>query len=146
MTFAAATRAAAVQLLKDYAADVDIKLQVYPGRPASLYPPTAFVDRMSEAIDYRGVVLFQRTPEVDVVVLHGVFDSLEAVAQRDAFVDGFLAWVANRVHAAGANTTIGLVGVEDEPTFVPDWLAPEQQRIYYGTRLTLRGYAEAQTV
>lgn len=146
MSFAAATRAAAVSMLEAYKASVDIKLQIYPGRPASIYPPTAFVDRMDESIEYRGVVLFQRTPEVDVLVLHGEFDSLEAVTQRDAFVDGFLTWVANNVHAAGANTTIGLVAVADEPTYVPDWLPQERQRIYYGTRLTLRGYAEAQTV
>jgi hypothetical protein len=142
IAFSSAIRAAAVTLLKDYAADADIKLQVYPARPASVFPPCAFVDRMSESIEYPSSVNWrQRTPRVEVLVLHGIFDSGDAVAQRDRFVDGFLDWVTDNVHAADPNTTIGLVSVEDDPGYVNDWMKPEHQRTYYATRLTLEGFA-----
>ena len=72
-------RAAAVTLLKAYAAAAGVKLQVYPGRPASLFPPTAFVDRMPETDDSFTVRLNQRTLSVEVLLVHGLFDSLEAV-------------------------------------------------------------------
>ena len=141
--FSAAVRAAAVDLLKDYAASAGVKLQVYPGRPASLHPPTAFVDRIPESVEYNGH-LMQRRPRADVLVLFGDFDSKEAVTQRDAFVDGFLAWVRENFGAAGANTTLGLVSMEDEPTWTPDWMPRQQEtfRSYYAVRLTLEGYAE----
>ena len=141
--FAANLRAAAVDLLEDYAASTTpaLKLQVYRARPASIFAPCAFVDRMSESVVYLGPILRQRTPRAEVLVLHGLFDSGEAVDQRDAFVDGFLDWVTDNVHAAGAETTVGAVGIEDEPTFVPDWLRPELQRTYYASRITLEGFA-----
>lgn len=143
--FQAAMRGAAVDLLTDYATSAGVKLQVYPGRPASLFPPTAFPDRITETFEYPGAVTWrQRSPRVEVVVVHGVFDSKEAVDQKDAFVDGFLDYVTDRVHAAGANTTIGLVSVEDEPAWQPDW-SPANLKgaiaIYYATRLTLEGFA-----
>ena len=138
--FATQIRAAAVELLTAYAADVGVKLQVYRARPASVFPPCAFVDSMSEVVEYFGPAIRQRTPRAEVVVLHGLFDSGDAVDQRDAFVDGFLDWVTDDVHAAGADSTLGLIGVDDEPNFVTDWLAPENQRSYYATRLTLEGF------
>lgn len=135
-----ATRAAAVELLEDYAASASIKLQVYRARPASVHAPTAFVDRMTSRIE-RTVQLFQRYPRAEVIVLHGLFDSGEAVDQRDAFVDGFFDWCQDHLDAAGPNTTLELLAVEDIPVFVPDWLSPESQRSYYATRITLEGFA-----
>ena len=142
IAFSSAMRDAAVELLRDYAADADLGLQVYRARPASVHPPCAFVDRMSETVDYPGSVTWrQRTPRVEVVVLHGIFDSGDAVDQRDRFVDGFLDWVTDNVHAADPNTTIGLVAIEDDPAYVNDWARPENQRTYFATRLTLEGFA-----
>ena len=141
----ASARAACVDLLTDFAADEGIKLQVYPGRPKSLFPPSAFVDRITETLEWSGTGWPQRTVRAEVVVVHGVFDSKEAVDQKDAFVDGFVYWVADNVHAAGANTTIGLVSVEDEPAWQPDWRPANTTNgpdpIYYATRLTLEGFA-----
>lgn len=132
-----AMRAAAVDFMEDYAASASIKLQVYPARPASIYPPTAFVDSLAETIDYTN--LNQRHPTADVVVIHAVFDSKEAADQRDAFVDGFIDWVMSNVHGAGANTTIGVVELQDIPDFIPEWLPPAVQKTYYASRITLRG-------
>jgi len=140
-TFRADMRAAAVDLLKDYADDSNIKLQVYEGRPRSIVPPTAFVDSISGTYDYLGPTTYQEKPRVQVIVLHALFDSKEAVTQADAFVDGFFTYQLDQFHAAGANTILGLVDSEDEPDYVPDWLPPEQQRTYYATRLTLEGLA-----
>jgi hypothetical protein len=139
-------RAAAVTLLTDYAANAGTKLQVYPGRPKSLFPPTAFVDRISESLEYPGSTTWrQRTVRCDVIVIFGNFDSKEAVDQKDAFVDGFLDWATDNVHAAGANTTIGVTAVEDEPAWTPDWRPANTTNgpdpIYYATRLTLEGFA-----
>lgn len=140
--FSAAVRAAAVSLLEGYRDEADIKLQIYRARPASLNPPAAFIDRMLERADYPSSVTWrQRYPRAEVIVLHGLFDSGEAVDQRDTFVDGFMDYVTDRVHEAGANTTIALVLVEDIPVYVPDWVRPELQRSYFGTRLTLEGFA-----
>jgi hypothetical protein len=146
IAFQAACRAAAVTLLADFAADFGIKLQVYAARPRSLFPPTAFVDRITETVEYPGGVTWrQRTTRVEVMVVHGVFDSAEAVAQKDAFVDGFMDWATDRVHEAGAHTTIGLTAVEDEPAWQPDWRPANTTNgpdpIYYATRLTLEGFA-----
>ncbi len=138
--FEAAMRAAAVTLTKDYADSIDLKVQVYRARPASVNPPTAFVDRMTARIDYTAG-LFQRYPRAEVIILHGLFDSGDAVDQRDRFVDGFFEWVLDNVHEAGPNTTISLVGVEDIPVYVDDWRPAAQQRSFFATRLTLEGFA-----
>jgi hypothetical protein len=139
--FTTQCREAAVTLLTDYAADAGVGLQVYRARPASVHPPTGFVDKVRESVDYLAAAPYQRNITVDVVVIWGLFDGGTAVDQRDAFVDGFLEWISERVHAAGANTTIGVSGVEDDPSFVNDWMKPELQRTYYATRFSLEGFA-----
>jgi hypothetical protein len=137
----AAMRAAAVAFLTDYAASASVKMQVYPARPRSIAPPTGFVDLIREHIDYVGVTLRQRTPAADVIVVHGIFDSKEAADQKDAFVDGFLDWANTRYHQAGANTLIAVTDTEDLPNYVPEWMPPEKQLVYYATRITLEGLA-----
>lgn len=139
--FRSAVRAAAVELLEDYAAQENLALQVYRARPRSINPPTAFIDRIVDPpIEYFGPQNLQRSTSVEIVVLHGLFDGGPAVDQADAFVDGFLRYVAGQVHAAGGNTTIAIVEAADESSYVPDWLQPDLQRTYFGTRLTLEGY------
>lgn len=139
--FRTQVRAAAVELLEDYAAAENLSLQVYRARPRSINPPTAFIDRIVDPpIDYLGPQNLQRTTSVEIVILHGLFDGGVAVDQADVFVDGFLRYVAGQVHAAGANTTIAVIEAADESTYVPDWLPPDLQRTYFGTRLTLEGY------
>jgi hypothetical protein len=141
MGFRADVRAAAVAFLTDYAADANLRLQIYPARPRSIHTPTAFIDNIREARNYTGPTLVQRTPTVEIIVLHGLFDSKDAVDQGDAFVDGFLAWVDARPHQAGGSTTVGAVSTEDIPTFVPDWLPPALQDTYYATQIDLEGFA-----
>jgi len=135
-----AYRLAAVTFLTDFATDSGIGLQVYPGRPRTIYPPTAFVDKINETYTPFTERHFQRTPEVIVTVLHGLFDSADAVAQADRFVDGLLEWVTDNPHAAGGNTLIRVSVTEDVPDYVPEWLPPEQQRTYYATQVTLEGF------
>ena len=132
-------RAAAVTLLTDYASNANVKLQVYPARPRSINPPTAFVDIIRESIEYLGPTLRQRRPIADVVVIHGIFDSKEAADQKDAFVDGFLDWVNTRYHAVGTNTLVAVTDTTDEPNYVPEWMPPEQRVVYYATRITVEG-------
>lgn len=134
-------RTAAVTLLTDYAASVDLKLQVYRARPASLYVPTAFVESVSELLTEFTVTTRQRVPTVLVRVVWGLFDSGTAVDQSDTFVDGFLDWVADNVHASGANTTITAVRTSDDPTWVPDWFKQEDQKTYFTTLIALEGFA-----
>lgn len=141
MSFAADARKAAVDLMEGYAAAAGTKLQAYRARPASIYAPTAFVDSVDERISYSGPSLFSRTVVVSVIVLHGTFDHGEEVDQRDAFVDGFLAYAATRYHQAGANTILGVTVARDVPAYVPDWLPPERQKVYYATEFLLEGLA-----
>jgi hypothetical protein len=141
MGFQADVRAAAVELLTDYAANAYVRLQVYPARPRSIAPPTAFVDGIRESIEYVGMTLRQRRPVADVIVIHGIFDSKEAADQKDAFVDGFLDWVTTNYHAAGSNTLVAVTETEDLPNYVPEWMPPAAQLVYYATRLTMEGLA-----
>jgi hypothetical protein len=139
--FQSLMRAAAVSLLTDYAASTTppITLQVYPARPRSIAPPTGFVDAIRESITC--TALHQRVPTADVIVVHGIFDSKEAADQKDAFVDGFVDYVMDRFHEAGANTLVAVTETEDLPDYVPEWMPPNEQRTYYATRISLEGLA-----
>jgi hypothetical protein len=139
LQFQTEMRAAAVQMLRDFAADFDLELQIYPGRPRSIRPPCAFIDRLRETINFDGIR--QRLVQVDVIVLHGLFDSKDAAAQKDAFVDGFVDWASDHYHAAGANTILEPRSIEDDPNYTPDWQPEEVQRSYYASLITLEGFA-----
>lgn len=150
MGFQAQMRAAAVTLLTGYAADLvgtppdqvaRVKLQVYPARPRSIFPPTAFVDALRETLPPDGSMLVRRLPIAEVIVIHGLFDSKEAADQKDDFVDGFIDWTLDRIHQAGARTTIAVTATEDIPDYVPEWLPPAEQKTYYATRISLEGLA-----
>jgi hypothetical protein len=136
----AAYRAAAVAFLNDYAASASVKLQVYPGRPRTLNPPSGFVDAIRETYSSFTESHYQGTPQVDVVVVFGLFDSKDAVEQKDAFVDGFVAWAYANPHESGANTLIQVASTEDIPAFVNDWVPPPEQRTYFATSITLEGF------
>lgn len=130
-------RLAAVQLLTDFRQEFDIKLQVYPARPRTLNPPSAFVDRLRETIVFDG--LRQRVVQVDIIVVHGLFDSKDAADQRDAFVDNFIDWTSDSYHAAGGSTVLEPRQIEDDPNFVPDWIL-DRQVSYYATTIILEGF------
>jgi hypothetical protein len=134
-------RAALVTSLTAYGAAANINLQVYPGRPMTLAPPTVFVDRIDERIDYTAH-LRQRHPTAQVVAVWGTFDSKESVNQRDAFVDAWLDAITDAPHAANAATVVELNQISDEPVFNPDW-GNEAQRStsYYATRFFVEGLA-----
>lgn len=142
MGFQADCRAASVALLRDYAASVSVRLQVYPGRPRTINPPTAFVDTIRESLTFTGISLYQRRPIVELIYVHGLFDSADAAGAADAFKDGFVEWVAVRYHEAGANTLIAPSELEDLPTFVNDWMPPAEQRTFFATRISLEGFAQ----
>jgi hypothetical protein len=139
--FRTQTRQAAVTLLTDFAKDVGLKLQIYPGRPRSINAPTAFVDSIRETYQYSNVTWRLRQPTLDIIILWGLFDSKEAVDQADQFADAFLDWVTDRYHAAGPNTIVGITEIVDDPTYVPDWQQPAEQRTYFATRVSLEGLA-----
>jgi hypothetical protein len=141
IAFRTEMRAAAVALLEGYAQAASVKLQVYPGRPRSVNPPTAFVDLISEKFEYSNVSWRMRLCTVEVILLHGLFDSKEAVDQADAFSDAFLDYATDALHQAGGNTTLAVVEMTDDPTYVPDWQPPSEQRTYYATRISVEGRA-----
>jgi hypothetical protein len=155
MTLRVDMRTACVALLTDYTASASPvpKMQIYRARPRTVSAPSAFVDVVRETRVYQGVQLVQRTMQADVRILHGPreigggsFDSGDAVDQADRFVDGFVAWVDANVHEIGSNTTIGAVSVEDDPTYIPDWLPINEQMSYFSTVITLEGYAASLTI
>lgn len=117
-------------------------MQVYSGRPLSIYAPTGFVDLMGDnTTDFPGSsTIYQHAPIVEIITVWGLFDSKEAVDQRDAFVDAFHEWVRARPHEAGARSLFSPRTLTDLPTWIPDWLPEEQQRTYYATRITLEGF------
>lgn len=141
MSIRADARAAVLSLLEDCAAaqTAPIKLSTYPGRPASIAAPHAFIDTVSEGDDYPGPLARQRSVTVEAVLLHGLFDSKSAVEQADAFMDALVDYVTDRREAAGANRTIAITSIADEPSYVPDWIRGEQ-KTYYATRITFEAY------
>jgi len=130
-------RQGAVELLTEFGQDFGIKLQVYPARPRTINPPTAFIDKMREAITFDAAR--DRVVQVDIVIVWGEFDSKEAADQRDAFVDAFVDWVSDRYHAAHPSTVLEPRTVEDDPVFIAEWLPPERQRPWFATTITLEG-------
>jgi len=136
----AAYRQAAAAFLQDYAGYAGVTLQVYPARPRTLFPPTGFVDRITETYTSFTERTFQRVPLVTVVVVFGLFDSKDAADQKDAFVDGFVDWSYAHGHESGPNSLIRASEAEDLPDYVNDWAPPEQQRTYYAVRITLEGF------
>ena len=98
IAFQTKLRQACVDLLTTYKATVP-DLDVYPGRPMTLYPPHGFVDKIDERINYTNG-LRQRHPIAQIVVIWGVFDSKNTAEQRDALVDGFLDVVTDAAEQA----------------------------------------------
>lgn len=144
MGFRADVRAAAVALLEGYKAASGIRLQVYPGRPATISPPTGFVDAVNE-----GSILYTagpiiRTPVADIILIQGLFDSKDATEQQDALIDGFMAYVRANYSQAGAGSLVTITSVSDIPNFTPDWILDAP--IYYATRLTLEGLKSSGTL
>jgi hypothetical protein len=138
-------REAVVALLTAYRQAAGIGLQIYPGRPESILPPTAFREQQPE--DQRSNDLLrqrQRTIQSQWLIVWGLFDSAEAAAQRDDFVDGFTALVLDNPHQAHPNTEIHIPpgGVVDIPVWNPDWGSDLQRNTsFYATRITVEGFA-----
>jgi hypothetical protein len=128
--------------LQAFKTDSGLNLQVYPGRPASLHPPSIWQDERRDTVEFSGVHDFQamdHTMEVDIVALHGLFDSKDAVEQRNAFVDSFLSWLRSHRAAglAGPTSVLARLSLRDNANYVPDWVPPAQQVAYYATVITL---------
>jgi len=125
-----------------FKADSGLTLQIYPGRPRTLVPPSIWQDRRRDTISFRGardVNFMGHVLTTELVALHGLFDSAEAVAQRDAFVDAFTSYVrANRdTGLAGPNSVLLSMVVDDVPNYVPDWVPERDQLTYFATLITL---------
>ena len=135
-------RQAVVDLLTAYKTSAGLNLQIYPGRPMSIFPPTIFRDAQPEDQNPAGISTRQRNIHSQWVAVWGTFDSAEAAAQRDDFVDGFTAYVLGNAHKAGGGTDLYIGPIADLPAFQPDW-GPEDQRntVYYATRITVEGFA-----
>ncbi len=141
LPFAAQVRTATMSLLNGTASAAGIKLQTYRGRPRDIKPPTAFIDLFRETwTDYTGVIYAAHNITVEAIVLFGLFDSGEAVDQRDRFMDSFYEYALPLYHVAGGNSTFAVTEAVDDPTYVPDWLQPSEQRTYFSTRISLEAF------
>jgi len=142
-TTAAVSLSANIQsTLVAFKADSGLNLQIYPGRPRTLVPPSIWQDRRRDTISFRGardVNFMGHVLTTELVALHGLFDSADAVAQRDAFVDAFTSYVrANRdTGLAGPNSVLLSMVVDDVPNYVPDWVPERDQLTYFATLITL---------
>lgn len=130
-----AARTGAKALMTGYKTSASSKVQVYGGRPSSIYPPTLFIDAINDPaiITTRGPRL--RTPAVDIIAIQGIFDSEEAADNQDALIDDFLDYVRVHFDIAGAGIVVTADRVEDLPAYVPDWI--ENAPVYYASRVTL---------
>lgn len=128
-----------MSLLDGYKADNPGALrQTYAGRPASLFPPSGFVDAINEPNILITAGPTQREPSIELILIQGLFDSEEAVNNQDALVDGFIDYIRSHIHASGASTLIAnSVSTTDIPNYQPDWILDAP--IYYASRVTLGG-------
>lgn len=133
-------RTAALALLDAYkAANPDALKQTHHARPMSLFPPSGFVDAIVESsIDYTPAGT-QRTPNVVIRFVRGTFDRGDVGDANDDLVDGFIAFVVDNRHAAGANTLSVITAAEDDDGWIPEWFPPDKQQAYYTTTVTLSG-------
>lgn len=145
IAFETSCRAGAVALVTGYQTASSVNLgQVYRARVAQLKTPSVFIDSVAENTEAFTVREAQRTVRVGIRCVWGVYDAGTTVDARDAFVDGFYAYIAdNGDHAFGANTTCSWVSVADDETWTPDWLPPDRQpsQPMYSTLITLEGFA-----
>lgn len=142
VAFRTACREAAMDLMRDYVDSVDgLTMQLYRARPRKLFPGAAFVDGIRETLTQYVGTTYHRNIEVDIAVIHELFDSGDAVDMADRFVDGFIPWVAERFHAAAANTLVEVSAVADDPSYRPDWIPEKERRTYFATIITLGGFA-----
>mgnify|MGYP001451694757 CR=1 FL=1 len=136
-----AVRAGAVTLADGYRTDAGLKLgQVYRARPAQIKTPSVFVDSVSESADSFTTAEYQRVVRVGIRIVWGVYDSGQSVDQRDAFVDGFYAWVADRPRAFDGNADCVWIATDDDEAWSPSWI-PNDQSVYFSTLVTLEGRA-----
>ena len=120
------------------AANPTMLKQTYPGRPLSIFAPSAFIEAIDEAdITYTPAGM-QRTPAVRVRLVQGAFDSADTVDSSDLLVDAFIEYVVDNRHAAGPNTLFLVESVDDEAGWFPEWI-PDPQRAYFASVVTLRG-------
>jgi phenylpyruvate tautomerase PptA (4-oxalocrotonate tautomerase family) len=137
--FRASLRGAAITLLDGYkAANNGVLKQTHRARPMSIFPPCAFVDSISESIEYTPAGA-QRTPDVTIRFVRGVFDRADVADETDDLIDGFVDYVVDNRHAAGPNTLVTISSVDDDDGWIPDWVPEEQRRPYYSTTATLSG-------
>lgn len=143
IAFQTKMRAGVMTLLREYITGAGIKGQIYPGRPSVLMVPSFFPDTMNEETVFTGPKNRQRTVRAAVIAVWGVFDSLEAVNQRDAFCDGFADYVTDHRDVIDPAATIGSIAFDDLPDYVPNWLPENELVTYFATRITLEGYVSA---
>lgn len=139
ITFATLARTQTLELLRQIAEDLDIKLSIYEGRPTVIAPPHAFIDRVSERLDHETIDFQHRHPRLVVKICWGLFDSKDAVLQRDRFVDAFVDWFFTNPHAWHANTLQAPVTIQDDPSFVAQWSRTSGP--FYATEITVEGLA-----
>lgn len=136
-----AVRAGAVTLVTGYRDSVNARLgQVYRARVAQIKTPSVFIDTVSEGADSFVSAEYQRVVRVGIRIVWGVYDAGPTVDSRDAFVDGFYAWVADHPRAFDGNADCVWIGTEDDEAWQPAWI-PNDQSIYFSTLVTLEGRA-----
>lgn len=138
----AAVRAAALNLLDGYKATLPASklAQTFQARPASITPPSAFVDAINEPDITWTNAGMTRTPQVLIRFVRGSFSSGDVAEANDDLVDGFILYVRDNFHAAGANTISVITAAEDDDGWIPEWIEPPPgvpARAYYSTIVTL---------
>jgi len=129
-------------MLQAFKAEASLRLQIYPGRPATLVPPSIWQDVRRDTINFLGsrdTNFMDHVMTVELVALHGLFDSAEAVTQRDAFVDAFASYVRQHrdTGLAGPNSVLRAMRLTDIPNFTPDWVPERDRTTYYATLITM---------
>ncbi len=136
-----AARAGTVTLVDGYRTAAGLELgQLYRARPLQIKSPSVWIDSLVENTDAFTVEESQRVVRVTLRVVWRVYDTGDAVDQRDRFVDGFYAHVMDNYHAFGANAECNWIAVSDDPDWTPEWI-PGDTESKFLTEITLEGRA-----
>jgi hypothetical protein len=112
-TFRADMRAAGLALLNGFRTATGLIRQEYDAIPRSFKAPLGFVGDFAEPAISHTMSLRTRTPQMEIVLVVGVYDNAEAAHLQDQIVQGFMDYVSNRPHQVSGATLIQPISTRD---------------------------------
>ncbi len=114
-TARATFRTALIGILTDFqTANPTMLRQVYAARPATFYPPCAYVGQFSEpTIEHEFGNRQARSLRGQLVIVHGVYENRETLESLDVAADALITYLASQHARADATKLLQAISAED---------------------------------